>query len=96
MALLVGSAFSLSLFASPIRPFLDGVPPLRDLALATSIGLLIITMAVTDTEHPPAAGTVPGMATRTWAPRITMIIVGAVLLLAVVKRLLRRYLRDLI
>ena len=96
LALLVGSAFSLSLFASPIRAFLDGVPPLRDLALATSTGLLIITMAVTDTEHPPAAGTVLGMATRTWDTRITMIIVGAVLLLAVVKRLLRRYLRDLI
>ena len=69
---------------------------MRDLALATSVGLLIIVMAVTDTEHPPAAGNVLGMATRTWDPRITVIIVGAVLLLAVVKRILQRHLRDLI
>ncbi len=96
LALLVGSAFSLALFASPIDAFLDSVLPLRDLALATSVGLLIIVMAVTDTEHPPAAGTVLGMATRTWDPRVTVIIVGAVLLLAIVKRLLQRYLRDLI
>ena len=53
-------------------------------------------MAVTDTEHPPAAGTVLGMATRTWDPRITFIGMFAILLLAVVKRLLQKYLRDLI
>ena len=53
-------------------------------------------MAVTDTEHPPAAGTVLGMSTRTWGPEIFAVIVGAVLLLAIIKRVLRRYLRDLI
>ena len=53
-------------------------------------------MAVTDTEHPTAAGTMLGMSTRTWDPEIFAVIVGAVLLLAVIKRVLRRYLRDLI
>ena len=53
-------------------------------------------MAVTDTEHPPAAGTVLVMSTRTWDPEIFAVTVGAVLLLAVMKRVLRRYLRDLI
>ncbi len=53
-------------------------------------------MAVIDTAHPPAAGTVLGMSTRTWDPEIFAVIVGAVLLLAVIKRVLRRYLRDLI
>ena len=86
----------MALFASPTRIFLDSVPPLRALALARSVGLLVIVMAVTDTGHPPTAGTVAVMATRTWVPRITVIIVGAVLLLAVVKRLLQRHLRDLI
>ena len=53
-------------------------------------------MAVTDTEHPPAAGTMLGMSTRTRDPEIFAVIVGAVLLLAAIKRVLRRYLRDLI
>ena len=70
--------------------------PLRNLVLAASVGVLIIMMAVTDTEHPPATGTMLGMSTRTWDPEIFAVIVGAVPLLAVIKRVLRRYLRDLI
>jgi CBS-domain-containing membrane protein len=96
LALLIGSVFSLVLFAPPISSFLTSITPLRDLALAASVGVLIIVMAVTDTEHPPAAGTVLGISTRVWDPEIFAIIVGAVLLLAVIKRVLRRYLRDLI
>jgi len=57
---------------------------------------LIIVMAVTDTEHPPAAGTVLGISTRVRDPEIFAILVGVVFLLAVIKRVLRRYLRDLI
>jgi len=70
--------------------------PLRNLVLAASVGVLIIMMALTDTEHPPAAGTVLGMSTRTWDPAIFAVIVGAILLLTAIKRVLRRYLRDLI
>ncbi|SVD00698.1 uncharacterized protein METZ01_LOCUS353552, partial [marine metagenome] len=55
--------------------------PLRNLVLAASVGVLIIMMAVTDTEHPPAAGTVLGMSTCTWDPEIFAVIVGAALLL---------------
>ena len=70
--------------------------PLRNLVLTASVGVLIILMAVTDTEHPPAAGTMLGMSTRTRDPEIFAVIVGAVLLLTVIMRVLRRYLRDLI
>ena len=80
----------------PIASVLDEIMPLRNLVLAASVGVLIIMMAVIDTAHPPAAGTVLGMSTRTWDPEIFAVIVGAVLLLAVIKRVLRRYLRDLI
>ena len=57
---------------------------------------MIVLMAITDTEHPPAAGTVLGMSTRVFDPSIFAIIIGAVIVLAVMKRILRRYLRDLI
>ncbi len=96
LALLLGSAFALLLFASPVESFLDDLSPVRNLSLAVSVGLLILAMAVTDTEHPPAAGTVLGMATRPWELETAGIIIGAVLLLAVIKYSLRAHLRDLI
>ena len=96
LALLLGSAFALLLFASPVESFLQDLSPVRNLSVAVSVGLLILAMAVTDIEHPPAAGTVLGMATRPWELETAGIIIGAVLLLAVIKYLLRSRLRDLI
>ena len=58
LGLLLGSAFAVLLFASPVETFLEDLSPVRDLGLAISVGLLILGMAITGTEHPPAAGTV--------------------------------------
>ena len=96
LGLLVGSVFSLILFASPVSAILEGVQALRDSALAASVGAVIVLMAITDTEHLPAGGTVLGMSTRVFDPSIFAIIIGAVIVLAVTKRVLRKYLRDLI
>ncbi len=96
LGLLVGSVFSLILFAPPVSVLLEEISALRDLALAASVGAVIVLMAITDTEHPPAGGTVLGMSTRVFDPSIFAIIIGAVIVLAVTKRVLRRYLRDLI
>ena len=95
LGLLVGSVFSLILLAPPVSVLREGVSVLRDLALAASVGAVIVLMAITDTEHPPAGGTVLGMSTRVFDPSIFAIIIGAVIVLAVTKRVLRRYLRDL-
>ena len=96
LAILVGSVLSLILFAAPVADFLEDLNLVRHLSLALSVGVLILVMAVTDTEHPPAAGTVLGFSTRSWDPSTTAMIIAAVLLLAVIKRLLSSYLRDLI
>ena len=95
-ALLVGSVYSLILFSAPVSAFLEGIPPVQDLIFATSTGILIVIMSIRDTEHPPAAGTVLGMSTRVWDTEVFAIIVGSVVILAVINRMLRRYLRDLI
>ena len=96
LGLLIGSVFSLLLFSGHFDFFPGEVTILRNIALAFSVGILIFLMAVSDTEHPPAAGTVLGIATKAWDPVTTSIIVGAVLLLAFIKYLLHRYLHDLI
>lgn len=96
LAILVGSALSLVLFAAPVVDSLEDLGLVRDLSLALSVGVLILVMAVTDTEHPPAAGTVFGFSTRSWDPSTMAIIIAAVLMLALIKHLLNPYLRDLI
>jgi hypothetical protein len=53
-------------------------------------------MAVTDTEHPPAAGIAIGMSSREWTPEVFGAILGALVLLGVIKLVLRRHLRDLL
>ena len=95
LALVLGSAFSFLLFASPVETFLDDTSTVRVLAFAVVVGLSILLMASTDTEHPPAAGIAIGMASREWEPEIFGGIIGAVLVLAAIRVLLRRQLQDL-
>ncbi|MCH8893817.1 MAG: HPP family protein [Chloroflexi bacterium] len=96
MALLLGSGFSLILFTGSIETFIATHGQFLDLAMAFSVGLLILVMAVTDTEHPPAAGIVIGMSSREWTPEVFGAILGALMLLAVIKLVLRQQLRDLL
>ncbi len=100
MALLIGSAFSFVLFAGSadggMESFIANHSQYLDLAMAFSVGLLILVMAVTDTEHPPAAGIVIGMTSRQWTPEVFWAILGALALLAVIKLVLRQHLRDLL
>ncbi len=95
MALVMGSIFAILLFAGLVDAFLTDMAALRNFTVAVSGGLLILGMAITDTEHPPAAGTVLGMATRPWELETFGIIIGAVVLLAVIQRILRPHLHDL-
>ena len=95
LALVLGSAFSFLLFAGPVEAFLDDTTKIRVLSFAVVVGLMILVMAITDTEHPPAAGIAIGMASREWEAEIFGGIIGAVLVLAALKVLLRGRLRDL-
>lgn len=92
---LVGGC-ALLLISSPLGVFLDEIRVLFDLTLSVAVGVLILVMAITDTEHPPAAGTVLGVAMQPWDPLRIAIIVASVMLLALLKWILRVYLRDLI
>lgn len=61
-----------------------------------SVGLSFFLMTVTDTEHPPAAGTTLGvaMAGFNWDIAITVLIASIVL--GIINRFCRRYIRDLL
>ena len=84
------------MFTGSVETFIAAHGVYLDLAMALSVGLLILVMAVTDTEHPPAAGIVIGMSSREWTPEVFGAILGALVLLAVIKLALRKHLRDLL
>lgn len=63
---------------------------------ALAIGLAIVLMVVTNTEHPPAASVALGLAGEEWSlPALAGVMVGIVLL-TLVKRAMRRMLIDLL
>ncbi|HHE04885.1 MAG TPA: HPP family protein, partial [candidate division WOR-3 bacterium] len=63
---------------------------------ALSVGISLFLMAITDTEHPPAAGMALGLVINTWDYNTLLFIVGAVVVMYSVKRILRPLMVDLI
>ncbi len=63
---------------------------------AIAIGFAIFVMAVTNTEHAPAAGIALGLVINRWDYLTIIFIVIAILWLASIRYLLRGYLMDLI
>ncbi len=63
---------------------------------SAAVALSILVMAVTDTEHPPAAGTALGVAVLGASWPIALVAVGGAVLLSICHRLLRPWLRDLL
>ena len=61
-----------------------------------AVGLAIFLMVVTNTEHPPAAGVALGLVLNQWDYRAIVVMLGAIISLCVIKRLLSRFLRNLI
>jgi CBS-domain-containing membrane protein len=84
---LVGSAFAL---------FPHTTSWTTSIVYASAVGLTLLLMAVTDTEHPPAAGTALSvvMAGGTWWVAVVAILTSSILL-SLFHHLLRPYLKDL-
>jgi len=62
---------------------------------AVAVSLSIFAMVVTDTEHPPAAGNALAFAITCAVFDDVLFTLGAVVLLAIVRHVLRGWLRDL-
>jgi len=63
---------------------------------AFSVGLAILIMVVTNTEHAPAAGMALALVFGEWSVTTILVIFSAVVLLALIHRLLKRKLINLI
>ena len=63
---------------------------------AIAVGIAIFIMAVTNTEHPPAAGIALGLVINPWTWVTIVFILCAIIWLAGVRKILKPYLMDLI
>ncbi len=63
---------------------------------AVAIGLAIFLMAVTNTEHPPAASVALGLVLGEWQVRTVLVIAAGIVALTLVKTLLKPIMMDLV
>jgi len=70
-------------------------PATAHLVYAAAVGATLFTMVVSDTEHPPAAGTALCVAVSGASWRVAATVVTSVLLLALFHQLLQPHLCDL-
>ncbi len=96
LGLAVGALASFILFHAGWVPVADSTHHwAADVAAAITLGIVILLMSATDTEHPPAAATGLGFALQSLEITLVLLFIAAVLLLAVSKLIFRRALWDL-
>lgn len=79
-------------------PLLEGLPPGYPSVLfgALAVGLAILGMVATDTEHPPAAGVALGLVLGQWNWATVGVVLTGIVLLSAIKWLLRSVLINLV
>lgn len=70
-------------------------PTISTLIFALAVGCTMFVMAVSDTEHPPAAGTALSVVTRGFSWPVALAVVTSAVLLAGFHKVLKPYLKDL-
>ena len=94
-ALVVGSLVALVAHAQFPGGWQGSSPWLFSLYAAVTVGLSILAMAATNTEHAPGAGTALAFAGHGFDWTLIVFIASSVLILVVIHQLLRRHLKDL-
>lgn len=84
-------------FLCALIPHTNFISPIvaESLIYALAVGLSIFVMVVTDTEHPPAAGTALGTAIKGLSLSVTLGIVVSAVILSLIHYLFRKHLKDL-
>ncbi len=72
-----------------------GSMPLTLACHACAVGLSVLAMVVTNTQHPPAAATALGMAVRGYSDPALAAIITITIILALAHLIMRPHLRDL-
>ena len=82
--IIAGSIVVAILGIPDIYAIVESSPSIRNAVAALTLGLSMVIMVVTDTEHPPAAGAALGLVIHGWSwSSVGVIIIGAVVLSAI-------------
>ncbi len=96
VAILIGLVIIFILMMFGIEGYQKETRFIVDVAAALSVGIGIIVMVVTNTEHPPAAGTSLGLIIHSFDWASIVFILSSVILLSVIRLLLRRKMINLL
>ncbi len=91
-----GSIIAAILAVPAVGSFGEQAPVLIHVMAALSVGIGILLMAVTNTEHPPAAGTALGLVTDGWSWTALAFILSSAAALSLIRAALRSKLVNLI
>lgn len=95
VAVAAGSLFSAILLIPAVDSASEDSRYIFDVLAAMSVGLGILVMVATDTEHPPAAGTALGLVIS-WSLSAVLFIMVSALVLSAVRLALRKKMVNLI
>lgn len=95
-AVLIGGALSLVLHSAILTPLVEQNRIVFDTMAALSLGLSILLMVITNTEHPPAAGTALGLIIHGFEWNLVLFVMVSVVLMSLVRILLRPRLTNLL
>ncbi len=95
VGLLSGTFCYYAFLAGPLGKLVTGWEFTILFVYALAVGLSIFLMAITNTEHPPAAATALGIVAHGWSYQVVIFVLACAIGLAIVRRVLRGYLRDL-
>lgn len=96
VGLLSGTFCYYAFLAGPLGKLITGWEFTTLFVYALTIGLSIFLMAITNTEHPPAAGTALGIVGHAWSYQVIIFVLLFAIGLAAVRGLLGSRLRDLV
>ena len=96
IGLVIGCALALFDATSGVQQLLLNFPFLFDVEAALAVGLSMFLMAATNTEHAPAAGTALAVVVQGFSWTLVFFVASSVVVLSLIHRLLRSYLRDLL
>lgn len=96
VGLLCGTFCYYVFLTGPLGKLINGWEFTTLFVYALAVGLSIFLMAITNTEHPPAAGTALGIVGHAWSYQVVIFVLLFAVGLAVVRRLLGSRLKDLV
>ena len=91
----IGSGLAMLYLVSGFGEMVAGSHLAVDIMAVLSVGMSILVMVLTDTEHPPAAGTALGLVVSGWSPSSVLFVLLGAVLLSLVHLLLRSRLTNL-